>query len=339
MRGRGGKQKYFIADPAKGLDVYSRDDFLEAWASTGIGGQDGGVALFLKPTPEFYSRPQEECQPQRSFRFLLGYIRQYRRYFGQIVLGLLLGCILQLIMPFLTQAIVDVGIRGENLRLIWLILTGELMIVLGRTATDLIRRWLLLHISMRINISLVSDFFIKLLRLPMGFFDTKLTGDLMQRISDHSRVQSFLTSQTLSVMFTTLSFMVFGAVLLVYNWKIFCIFLTGSIMYGLWTAAFLRRRKVLDYELFEQLARNQNSTWQDDNFHAGDKAPELRAKAQVGMGGRAGRTLRRADEEPETAQTQEVGSVLINEVRNIVITVLAAAAVIHGQMTLGMSWQ
>lgn len=129
LRGRGGKQKYFIADPAKGLDVYSRDDFLEAWASTGIGGQDGGVALFLKPTPEFYSRPQEECQPQRSFRFLLGYIRQYRRYFGQIVLGLLLGCILQLIMPFLTQAIVDVGIRGENLRLIWLILTGELMIV------------------------------------------------------------------------------------------------------------------------------------------------------------------------------------------------------------------
>lgn len=336
LRGRGGKQKYFIADPAKGLDVYSRDDFLEAWASTGIGGQDGGVALFLKPTPEFYSRPQEECQPQRSFRFLLGYIRQYRRYFGQIVLGLLLGCILQLIMPFLTQAIVDVGIRGENLRLIWLILTGELMIVLGRTATDLIRRWLLLHISMRINISLVSDFFIKLLRLPMGFFDTKLTGDLMQRISDHSRVQSFLTSQTLSVMFTTLSFMVFGAVLLVYNWKIFCIFLTGSIMYGLWTAAFLRRRKVLDYELFEQLARNQNSTWQMITSmqeiklqNCGQRRRWEWEDVQVGLFDVQMKSLK-------LQQTQEVGSVLINEVRNIVITVLAAAAVIHGQMTLGM---
>ena len=139
VRGHGGKRRYFIADPAKGLSVYSEDDFLEAWASTGIGGQDGGVALFLKPTPEFYSRPQEGRQQQkRSFRFLLGYIRQYRRYFGQIVLGLLLGCVLQLIMPFLTQAIVDVGIRGQNLRLIWLILLGELMIVLGRTATDLI---------------------------------------------------------------------------------------------------------------------------------------------------------------------------------------------------------
>ena len=337
VRGRGGKRRYFIADPAKGLSVYSEDDFLEAWASTGIGGQDGGVALFLKPTPEFYSRPQEGRQQQkRSFRFLLGYIRQYRRYFGQIVLGLLLGCVLQLIMPFLTQAIVDVGIRGQNLRLIWLILLGELMIVLGRTATDLIRRWLLLHISMRINISLVSDFFIKLLRLPMGFFDTKLTGDLMQRIADHSRVQNFLTSQTLSVMFATLSFLVFGAVLLVYDWKIFGIFLAGSVLYGLWTAAFLGRRKVLDYELFGQQARNQNSTWQMVTSMQEIKLQDCGQRrrwewedVQAGLFDVQMRSLR-------LQQTQEAGSVLINEVRNIVITVLAAAAVIHGQMTLGM---
>ena len=337
VRGRGGKRRYFIADPAKGLSVYSEDDFLEAWASTGIGGQDGGVALFLKPTPEFYSRPQEGRQQQkRSFRFLLGYIRQYRRYFGQIVLGLLLGCVLQLIMPFLTQAIVDVGIRGQNLRLIWLILLGELTIVLGRTATDLIRRWLLLHISMRINISLVSDFFIKLLRLPMGFFDTKLTGDLMQRIADHSRVQNFLTSQTLSVMFTTLSFLVFGAVLLVYDWKIFGIFLAGSVLYGLWTAAFLGRRKVLDYELFGQQARNQNSTWQMVTSMQEIKLQDCGQRrrwewedVQAGLFDVQMRSLR-------LQQTQEAGSVLINEVRNIVITVLAAAAVIHGQMTLGM---
>lgn len=337
VRGRGGKRRYFIADPAKGLSVYSEDDFLEAWASTGIGGQDGGVALFLKPTPEFYSRPQEGHQQQkRSFRFLLGYIRQYRRYFGQIVLGLLLGCVLQLIMPFLTQAIVDVGIRGQSLRLIWLILLGELMIVLGRTATDLIRRWLLLHISMRINISLVSDFFIKLLRLPMGFFDTKLTGDLMQRIADHSRVQNFLTNQTLSVMFTTLSFLVFGAVLLVYDWKIFGIFLAGSVLYGLWTAAFLGRRKVLDYELFGQQARNQNSTWQMVTSMQEIKLQDCGQRrrwewedVQAGLFDVQMRSLR-------LQQTQEAGSVLINEVRNIVITVLAAAAVIHGQMTLGM---
>ena len=165
-------------------------------------------------------------------------------------------------MPFLTQGIVDFGIANNNIGLIWLILLGELMVVIGRTATDFIRRWLLLHISMRINISLVSDFFIKLLKLPMSFFDTKLMGDLLQRMNDHSRVQSFLTNQVLNVMFTMLSFVVFGIVLLAYNKLIFGMFLLGSILYGLWIANFLGRRKILDYELFEQQAINQNETYQ-----------------------------------------------------------------------------
>ena len=153
-------------------------------------------------------------------------------------------------MPFLTQGIVDFGIANNNIGLIWLILLGELMVVIGRTATDFIRRWLLLHISMRINISLVSDFFIKLLKLPMSFFDTKLMGDLLQRMNDHSRVQSFLTNQVLNVMFTMLSFVVFGIVLLAYNKLIFGMILLGSILYGLWIANFIGRRKILDYELF-----------------------------------------------------------------------------------------
>ena len=169
---------------------------------------------------------------------------------------------MQLILPFLTQAIVDRGIRDSNINLIWLILLGELMIVIGRTATDFIRRWLLLHISMRINISLLSDFFIKLLKLPMSFFDTKLIGDLMQRMSDHSRVQSFLTGQVLSVVFTFLSFAVFGIVLFIYDKLIFIIFSIGSIIYGIWISTFLKRRKIIDYELFEQQAINQNKTYQ-----------------------------------------------------------------------------
>ena len=163
-------------------------------------------------------------------------------------------------MPFLTQAIVDVGIAHRDIGLIWLILLGELAIVIGSTATDFIRRWLLLHISLRINISLVSDFFIKLLKLPMSFFDTKLMGDLLQRMNDHSRVQSFLTNQVLGVMFSMLSFVVFGIVLFIYDVSIFGIFVAGSIMYGLWIAHFLSRRKVIDYELFEQQAINQNKT-------------------------------------------------------------------------------
>ena len=165
---------------------------------------------------------------------------------------------LQLLLPFLTQAIVDVGIRHKDIGFIWLVLLGELMIVVGRTATDFVRRWLLLHISMRINISLVSDFFIKLLKLPMSFFDTKLMGDLLQRIGDHSRVQSFLTGQVLGIVFTFLSFIIFGIVLFVYNPLIFGIFLAGSVCYGFWIVSFLRKRKVIDYELFECQARNQN---------------------------------------------------------------------------------
>ena len=219
--------------------------------------------MVIEPTEKFWKKSIiEEPNKKRSFNFLFGYVLQYRKYFIQIILGLLLGCLLQLIMPFLTQAIVDIGIKHKDIGFIWLVLLGELMIVVGRTATEFIRRWLLLHISMRINISLVSDFFIKLLKLPMSFFDTKLMGDLLQRIGDHSRVQNFLTGQVLNVVFTFLSFIIFGIVLLVYDKIIFCVFVIGSFIYGLWISSFLQRRKVLDYELFEQQAINQNRTYQ-----------------------------------------------------------------------------
>ena len=191
-------------------------------------------------------------QESRSFSFLFTYIKKYHSYFIQIILGLIVGSLLQLVLPFLTQAIVDVGIRNQNIGFVWLILIGELMITFSRTIVDFIRRWLLLHISMRVNISLIGDFFIKLLRLPMAFFDTKLMGDLMQRMNDHSRVNSFLTQQSLSILFSMITFIVFGCVLWWYNSLVFSIFLIGSLLYGGWLLTFLRRRKVLDYELFER---------------------------------------------------------------------------------------
>ena len=227
------------------------------------------------------------------------------------------------------------GIHDADIGLIWLILLGELMIVTGRTATDFIRRWLLLHISMRINISLVSDFFIKLLKLPMSFFDTKLMGDLLQRMSDHSRVQSFLTGQTLGVMFTMLSFVVFGAVLFVYSQLIFTVFVIGSLCYALWISAFLRRRKVIDYELFECQAVNQNRTYQFITTMQEIKLQDCERRrrwewedAQADLFEVQMRSL-------SLQQTQEAGSIFINEVKNIVITVFAATAVINGDMTLG----
>ena len=270
------------------------------------------------------------------FKFLFGYIKQYRRYFAQIILGLLLGSVLQLVLPFLTQSIVDVGIRNNDIGFIWLVLIGQLMLTFSRTAVDFIRRWLLLHISMRINISLVSDFFIKLLRLPMSFFDTKLMGDLLQRMNDHSRVNSFLTSQTLSVTFSLISFVVFGAVLFIYNSFIFLVFLAGSIIYGIWIALFMRRRKVLDYELFEQQAINSNKTYQFITSMQEIKLQDCEQRRRWEWEDVQADLFKVQMKSLKLTQTQEAGSIFINELKNIIITVLSATAVIHGDLTLGM---
>ncbi len=331
----GNGRRYRIADPGKGLVSCTRRELESHWISSVTDGEPSGVVMQLTPTRDFHSHICDKTAEKRSFRFLLGYLRQYRKYFLQIILGLLLGCVLQLILPFLTQAIVDLGIRHRDIGLIWLILLGELMIVVGRTATDFIRRWLLLHISMRINISLVSDFFIKLLRLPMSFFDTKLMGDLLQRIGDHTRVQDFLTGQVLNIVFTLLSFLVFGAVLFVYNHLIFAVFAAGSLCYGLWIASFLRRRKVLDYELFEQQAVNQNRTYQFITSMQEIKLQDCERRRRWEWEDTQADLFAVRMKSLRLQQTQEAGSIFINEVKNIIITVLAATAVIGGRMTLG----
>ena len=330
---------FYVADPGKGLVKYNLEEFGKHWVSTVSQGEEKGIAMFLEPTLEFYSHKvdnEEEDGSPRSFQFLFGYIKQYRKYFGQIVLGLLVGSLLQLILPFLTQSIVDVGIKNQNIGFIWLILLGQLMLTISRTAIDFIRRWLLLHISLRINISLVSDFFIKLLKLPMSFFDTKLMGDLMQRMGDHSRVNTFLTQQTLSIVFSLFTFVVFSIVLLSYNWLVFTIFMLGSLLYGGWLALFLRRRKVLDYELFEQQAINNNKTYEFITSMQEIKLQDCEQRrrwewedVQADLFGVQMKSLK-------LQQTQEAGSIFINELKNIVITVVAATAVIHGQLTLGM---
>ncbi len=327
--------RYRVADPGKGLIDYSRNELESHWISNRTDDGPSGIVMQLEPTEKFYRHDHDRNGEKRSFRFMMGYLRQYKRYFFQIFCGLLLGCLLQLIMPFLTQSIVDIGIRHKDIGFIWLVLLGELMIVVGRTATDFIRRWLLLHISMRINISLVSDFFIKLLKLPMSFFDTKLMGDLLQRIGDHSRVQNFLTGQTLNIIFSFLSFIIFGIVLLVYNRLIFLVFTICSVGYGGWIAMFLSRRKVLDYELFEQQAINQNRTYQFITSMQEIKLQDCERRRRWEWEDTQADLFAVQMKSLKLQQTQEAGSIFINEVKNILITVLAATAVINGDMTLG----
>ncbi len=331
-----GSKKFYVADPGKGLVRYDIDNFADYWLSMDVEGSRKGIAMFFEPTDDFFNFNFENNIEKRSFRFLASYIKKYRKYFLHIAAGLLLGCVLQLIMPFLTQMIVDVGIKQADVSFIWLILLGELMIVLGSTATDFVRRWMLLHISMRINISLISDFFIKLLKLPMRFFDIKMMGDLLQRLDDHERVQSFLTSQVLSITFTVLSFIVFGVVLFLYDKLIFLVFLIGSVIYALWTISFLNKRKVLDYELFEQLAANQNKTYQFITTMQEIKLQGCEQRRRWEWEDVQADLFTIRMKSLKLQQTQEAGSIFINEIKNILITVLTATAVINGQITLGM---
>lgn len=330
------KKLFYVADPNIGLLKYTENEFKEYWLSSLSKGEDKGIAMFLQPTPSFFERKDDKKKVNRSFGFLFNYFKQYRRYFWQIILGLGIGCVLQLIFPFLTQAIVDIGITHRDLHFIYLILAGQLILTISRTSVNFIRSWILLHISMRINISLVSDFFIKLLKLPMSFFDTKLLGDLMQRMGDHDRVEKFLTTQMLNVTFSLLSLFVFSIVLLSYNLLIFGVFLIGSICYTIWIAIFLDKRKQIDYLYFEKQAKNNNKTYQFLTSMQEIKLQDCEQRRRWDWEDVQVELLETDMKSLKLQQTQEAGSIFINEIKNIIITVLSATAVINGNMTLGM---
>ena len=333
-----GDSKYYVADPGKGLCKYTRDDFLKKWLSVHDDEEDKGIAMFLKPTDAFYRMKDRagSSQKRKSLFFLISYIIKYRKHYGRIVWGMLAGCVIQFALPFLTQSIVDVGIGKRDIGLVWIVLLGQLMLTASYTAIDIVCRRALLRISQSINVSLVNDFFVKLLKLPMSFFDTKLTGDIMQRMNDHGRVNRFLTQQMLSVIFLMLTFAAFSIVLAFYDIHIFSAFIAGSALYGLWVYAFMRQRKTLDYELFEQEAANSSMTYE---FITSMQEIKLQGcenrKCSVWKGRQAdlfGVRMRIL----KMQQRQEAGGVFIREVKNIVITVMAATAVIKGEMTLGM---
>ena len=333
------KEKYtvYVADPGKGHVTYTKEEFCEHWISTKNNGEEKGIALLLEPTEQFYAQNDTKAVPtQRRVKFLWNYLKKYKRFFTQLILGLLLGSLLQLVFPFLTQAIVDTGIGGKDVGFVWLVLLAEMMLLFSRTAIDFIRSKILLHISTRINISLISDFFIKLMKLPMKFFDTKLMGDLLQRIEDHRRVEQFLTSSSLSLLFSFFTFLVFGVVLAVYNLGIFLVFLFGTSLYAGWIILFLKKRRQLDYKYFEQAGRNRNVTYQLIGGMQEIKLQGCEQRKRWEWEDVQADLFKVNLQSLNLQQVQQAGSITINEVKNILITVLAATAVIHGNMTLGM---
>jgi len=329
------KNKIYVSDPAHGLLVYSKEDFLKNWVSDG---KDEGVLLLLETNPDFYSNKTEDQikENKQSFSFLFAYLKNYRKAVLQLCLGLLAGSLLQLIFPFLTQSIVDIGIQNRDIHFIYLILFAQLMVFFGRTTIEIIRNYILMHVSSRININLVSDFFVKLMNLPINYFDTKMTGDIMQRIYDNNRIEQFLTGSSLSTLFSLFNFIVFSGILAFYSLKIFIVFLIGTFFYFLWITFFLKRRADLDYKRFQQGSQNQSkvveliSGMQEIKLHNAERQKRWQWESlQVKL-------FRINLKSLSLTTAQNSGSSLINELKNIIITFLAAKLVLEGQVTLGM---
>lgn len=327
--------RVFIADPAMGKIVLSREEFEKSWAGTVVNNEKTGLVMILQPSPEFYEMGDEK-ELKGGFSFLLRYVRLYRRYFFQLVLGLLLGSIIQLILPFLTQSIIDIGINTNDLGFIYLILFAQLALVLGRMSVDFIRGWLLLHIGTRVNVGIVSGFLNKLMSLPVSFFDTKLTGDLMQRIDDNQRIENFLTTTTLNVLFSFFNIVIFGIVLAIYNIKILLVFLLGTALYILWVSVFMKSRARLDHKRFRQMSENNSKIIEIVNGMQEIKLTQSETSKRWDWENLQAALFKTKIESLSLFQYQTAGGKFINEVSNILITILAATSVLTGDMTLGM---
>ncbi len=328
------KNKIFIADPAHGLIVYSKQEFIKSWVSDA---RDEGVILLLETTPDFYQDKNDfKRNDKQNFSFLFSYLNGHKKAIFQLIIGLLAGSLLQLIFPFLTQSIIDIGVQNRDVNFIYLILFAQLMVFFGRTTIEIIRNYILMHVSSRINISLISDFFVKLMKLPIRYFDTKMTGDIMQRINDNHRIESFLTGSSLNTLFSAFNFVIFSGVLAFYSLKIFGVFMLGTIFYFFWITFFLKRRADLDFKRFNQSSQNQSKVielingMQEIKLHNAERQKRWQWEIlQVKMFkiNLKGLSLTTA---------QNSGSSLINELKNIIITFLAAKLVLDGQVTLGM---
>ena len=325
----------YVADPAFGLVKYSETEFKKHWLATVRHGEQKGICLLFDPTPKFFEL-EGEGSNRSNFKFLLKYLKPHRKLVIQLIIGFLVGSLIQLIFPFLTQSIVDVGINTQDINFIYLVLAAQMMLFLSRMTVDFIRSWILLHISTRINISIISDFLIKLMKMPIGFFDTKMIGDLLQRIGDHKRIERFLTSQSLNVVFSVFNIVIFSIVLVFYNVVIFLVFLIGSLIYIGWVFLFLKKRRELDFKRFAQLADNQSKLIQLINGMQEIKLNNYERQKRWEWERIQARLFKVNISNLSLQQYQQAGSVFINETKNIVITVLAATAVVHGNMTLGM---
>lgn len=330
-------QNVYISDPSYGLIKYTRAEFIKSWIGENADKHtEEGIALILETTPAFYKSEFDDDEKKASFSFLSKYLLKYKSLIIQLIIGLLAGSILSLIFPFLTQSIVDIGIQNQDINFIYLVLLAQLMLFLGKMGIEIIRSWIMLHLSARINISIISDFFIKLMRLPISFFDTRMTGDIMQRINDHHRIEQLLTNSSLNTLFSMVNLIIFSVILLIYDYRLFIVYLIGAILYIGWISFFLKKRKELDYKKFSQTAREQSKVielingMQEIKLHNAEKQKRWDWEfLQVKLFKVQIKSL-------SLEQWQSVGGGFINQIKDILVSFLAAKLVLSGNLTLGM---
>jgi len=326
---------YHLSDPASGLVKCRKEEFLRNWATTSIQDEPAGIVLMLEPTKDFFLE-EDEREKRPGLRFLTDRLKPYKKMIVRILLGFLTGSIISLLFPFLTQAIVDVGIGNRDLGFIVLVLLAQLVLIVSQTAVGFIRSWIMLHISARVSIALISDFLIKLVKLPVRFFDSKMTGDLRQRIEDNNRVQSFLTTNLVTMSFGVFMFLIYSVVLVWYSRGIFLIFIVGSTLYILWINWFMKKRKILDDQRFEALAANQSNVYQLITAMQEIKLNNCEERKRWEWEQIQMRLFRVSVKALKLHQNQQAGSVFIHQAKNILIIFLAAKSVLDGSMTLGM---
>jgi ATP-binding cassette, subfamily B, bacterial len=323
---------FFIADPGVGKIELSQEAFLKSW----LGNNVEGVALLLETTPSFYQQKEAESKNKKGFGFLIQYLRPYKKFIAQLFLSMLIGSGLTLIFPFLTQALVDNGINHKNVPFVVLILVAQITLFFSSMFVELIRGWIMLHINSRINILIISDFLMKLMRLPISYFDSKLVGDLQQRIGDHDRIQNFLTGSVLTTLFSLVNLVIFTFVLATYSTTILAIFFLFSVLGIAWILIFLRRRKKLDYVRFQRMSDNQNVLYEMITSMQEIKLNNCETKKRWAWENVQAKIFNLNVKSLALGQTQQVGSVFFNQLKNIIISYISAREVMNGNMTMGM---
>ena len=325
------KGNVFIADPEKGLIKITKKEFKKLWCNEGT---NCGIILNLEPTDKFHDK--EYNDDQKYFKMIYSKIIIYKKLLFFLFLGMLLGSVFQLILPVLTQTLVDKGINPKNLDIVKLVILGQLVLIFSRNTVELVRSRLIMHIGNKLNLRLIYEFLVKLVSLPISFFEKKIISDILQRIGDNYRIENFVTYYFLSIIFVVINFLLFGTILIFYNFNIFLIFIIASILYFLWILSFLKKRKALDTEKFIVRSENQNMVIQlirgiqDIKLNnAGEIKINEWAKTQTSLYNLNIKSL-------TINQYQQAGAIIINELKNLLITYLAAAYVISGEITLGM---